>query len=188
MTEGIITSAITKFLELTPRYLAVVAFAIGVILFGSPETVKALGLADVAQNYRPWLGGAFLLSTGMTIASWLTFAGGRCIVPWITKQITAYRCKKHIAKRLGALTEDEKKILRFYISKKTRTNRLKSDDGVVNGLADEGIIYRAASMGNLEEGFDYNITDTAWAHLNEHEGLLVGVTTDVRSDKRTGVW
>ena len=70
----------------------------------------------------------------------------------------------------------------------TRSNTLRIDDGVVNGLVAKGIIFRAASMGNLLEGMAHNIGDFAWDYLHENPHLLEGITDIARTDKRRSMW
>ena len=93
--------------------------------------------------------------------------------------------KKTSLARLHRLTEDEKQILRFYFAKGTKANVLRFDDGVVQGLASAGIIYMSAPIGNMFEGFAYNISDFAWDYLHEHKELLAGTTNTSRTDKRS---
>jgi hypothetical protein len=89
-----------------------------------------------------------------------------------------------IIDKLNSLTEDEKQILRYYIAKDTRTNVLRVDDGVVQGLVAAGIIYRSANVGNILEGFAHNITDLAWDYLYVHRDVLQGTTDLYRTDTR----
>ena len=182
MTEGIIT-AITKFLELAPRYLAVVALATGLILFGPPDTVKTLGLSEFAQTHRSWLGASFIISSALTVISFVRWIG-----TWSVAFFLAGRTKRAALKRLHNLTEDEKQILRYYLANDTRGNTLRYDDGVVQGLVTAHIIYRSANMGNMLEGFPYNIANFAWDYLQKHPDLLVGSTNTYRTDKRQSLW
>lgn len=89
-----------------------------------------------------------------------------------------------MSERLDSLTEDEKQILRFYIAEQTKSNVLRIDDGIVQGLVSTGIIYRAASVGNMLEGFSYNLSDFAWNYLSVYPHLLEGTTNTYRTDKR----
>jgi len=175
--------AIAKILQLAPRYLAVIAIACGVYLFAPAEWIAKIGLDNLDEKYRPYIGGAFLISTGVTIvgvASWIGvfgFAFAR-----------AGGIKRKAIKRLHSLTENEKQILRFYIAKQTKSNTLRFDDGVVQGLVSANIIYRSTDFGNMVEGFSYNIQDFAWERLNENPNLLIGTTTVARTDERTDHW
>lgn len=61
---------------------------------------------------------------------------------------------------------------------------LKVDDGVVQGLVADQIIYRSASMGNILEGFAHNVTDFVWNYIHANSGVLQGTTNFYRTDKR----
>lgn len=65
---------------------------------------------------------------------------------------------------------------------------LKVDDGVVQRLVANRIIYRSASMGSLLEGFAHNITDAAWDYIHANPHILQGTTNTYRTDKRERGW
>ena len=166
-------------MKLTPRYL----IALGIVaafLFFSPESIlKNLAIHDFAQNYRSWISFIFILSSVLLIVTVIIE-----ITKWTKRWWRERKFYNHMSDRLNSLTEDEKQILRFYIAKQTKTNVLRLDDGIVQGLVSAGIIYRAASVGNLLEGFSYNISDVAWDYLNVYPHLLEGTTNTYRTDKR----
>ncbi len=174
-----IGNLILECLKLAPRYIIAIGLVAGMILFGPDNLIKKCGLAEFAQNYRSVLGIAFLGSIALGCI-------GTC--RWIFSQIQSLiwdrKVREHITKRLHSLTEDEKQILRYYIVKQTRANTLRADDGVVQGLVSDHIIYMSASLGSLVEGFAHNINDIAWDYLNEHRELLDGSTNYYRTDKR----
>ena len=183
MLDSIITAAV-KFFALAPRYLVIIALTSGIVLFFGEGFLKTLGLAEFVQDNRSWLGGAFLVSTSVVVVSggiWLK----DLLLTNYKKKRKIEGSKQKIIDRLQRLTEDEKQILRFYFAKNTRSNTLRIDDGVVNGLVAAGIIFQSASMGTLLEGFAHNITDFAWEHIHEHPKLLFGETNTYRTDKRT---
>ena len=93
-----------------------------------------------------------------------------------------------MTERLNRLTEDEKQILRFYLAENTRANMLRIEDGVVQGLKADGIIFQSASLGNVLEGFAHNISDFAWDYLHINPHLLDGTTNTYRTDKRRRLW
>ncbi len=167
-------------LKLAPKYLVAISMVLGFLLFAPTEVMQWFGVADVAKDYRQWLGVGFLAITTLLVVS--VVQGAYALVRnWIGK----LRFKRKLRKRLARLTEDEKQILRFYIAKQSRSNTLRVTDGVVQALAGAGIIYRAATMGNMVEGFAYNINEIAWNVLNEDLALLDGTTDTYRTDKRT---
>jgi len=78
--------------------------------------------------------------------------------------------------------------LRYYFAKNTRANMLKINDGVVQGLVADHIIYRSASMGDILEGFAHNITDFVWDYIHTNPKVLQGTTNFYRTDKRERGW
>lgn len=112
---------------------------------------------------KPYFGAILLLCIALTIASGIGSAG---------RKINDYHFWKARKKRLHRLSAEEKQILRAYIERQTRSLNLDVMSGVVNGLEQETIIYRASSLGHLMAGFAYNIQPWAWDYLNEHRDLL----------------
>jgi len=148
-------------------------------MFGSEKWLKTLGIYDFAQNYRQWLG-LVMIFTGVLFA----VDRGIAIFGWIRYKMAVTEVEDARLKRLHSLTEEEKKILRFYFTKQTRSNVLRIDDGDVQGLVAAGIIFRSADLGNMLEGFAHNISDFAWDYLQINPGLLAGTTNVYRTDKR----
>lgn len=158
---------LTEILKLAPRYLAVIALATGALLFGGEELLERVGVRELAENNRAVVGFVFLLAAaGLLVSAAIDATGfGR---RWAHERYVYRRMKQY----LNALTEAEKQVLRFYIGKQTRTQALRIDDGVVQGLEAAGIIHRAASVGSLVEGFAYNIDKFAWNYLNLYAHVL----------------
>ena len=168
-------------LKLAPRYLAAISVACAFLLFTHAAVLQWLHVADFAQNNRQWVSLVFISTTILFLVDRATEV--RRI--YRDRQITAEAEKRRL-KRLNALTEEEKQILRFYIAKQTRTNYLRIGDGVVQGLEASGIIYQAHSIGDVLDGFAYNITEFAWEYLQKHHALLDGATNTYKTDiKRT---
>jgi hypothetical protein len=168
-------------LKLAPRYLVALAIPCAVLLFSSGEFLGRLGLAQFAQDNRQWLGLGFLVCASI-LGVWLA-AGAMSFLGGIRKK---QRARKRMLQTLHSLTEEEKKILRFYVVEQTRSNVLRLDDGSVQRLVAAGIIYRSAPLGNLFDGFAHNIANAAWEYLHKDENmrLLSGSTEDVRTDSR----
>ncbi len=165
-------------LKLAPRYLAALTIISAVFLFSPEPFLKKLGFDQLTQEYRPWFGAAFVVSG-------VLFLVDRSIhvLLWIRNLHAARQIRNKQVKKLQSLTEDEKRILRFYITHQTKSNVLEFSDGVVNGLVSAGIITQAHKFSVEDFRFAYNITDFAWQHLQENEGLLSGSTKDIRTDQ-----
>jgi superinfection exclusion protein B len=178
-----IAKIILEIIKLAPRYLIAVGGVAAVLLFSSDNFLKRMGVNDFTQKNRTWLALLFMLSIAcivVEIGSW--------IFRWFRHESIRTEITKAAEKRLHNLTEAEKQILRFYIAEQTKTNVLRFDDGVVQGLVSVGIIYQAASVGNVLEEFAYNISDFAWDYLRRNIYLLDGTTNTYRSDKRQRLW
>jgi hypothetical protein len=148
-------------------------------MFGKQAWLERLGVYDFTQHNRQWLGIVFLVSVLLFCVD-----RGIAVFRWINDAMFGAKIRKDIIKNLESLTEDEKKILRFYITLQTKTNSLRYDDGVVRGLEAKFIIFRSSQIGNMIDGFAYNISDFAWDYLNKNQHLLVGATNFYRTDKR----
>jgi hypothetical protein len=177
--SGDYAKTLLEALKLAPRYLVSLSVIAAFFLFGSGKWLKGLGVDEFAKHYRQWIALTFIITSTL-------FAADRCIAicGWIRYKVLVGKFTKRRLERLHSLTEDEKQILRFYISQQTKTNVLRYDDGVVQGLESAGVIRRSSTLGTLMEGFAYNITDFAWNYLNEHHELLLGTTNTYRTDKR----
>lgn len=166
-------------LKLAPRYLVAVIIFCCVLLFIKDDTAKILGVYNFTQDYRQWLGIALVATSSLVIIDWSIK-----ISAVIRNQMLRIKREKRILQSLHSLTEEEKQILRYYFAKQSKSNVLRIDDGIVNGLIAKGVLFRAASQGYLIEGFAHNINDLVWDYLNENLWLLDGTTNIYRTDKR----
>lgn len=176
MTE--IAATVLEALKLAPRYLAPVAVVCGVLVLANQTALDALGLREFTENNRHWIGLAFLASTAVALVD-----GTKEVAGWVRNRVATAKLKQKRIDRLNSLTEEEKQILRYYLAKQTRTNSLRIQDGIVQGLVAAGIIHQSASLGDLHSGFSYNISEFAWEFLNKNQTILEGVTTTCRTDK-----
>ena len=172
-----------ELLKLTPRNTAPLLIVSSILLFGSDELLKTIGMLQLTKDYRIIIGAVFMLSLAILVTH-IAFE----LFAKINKRWRRRKVYTKIKKRLNALTEDEKQILRYYISQNTRANTLRYDDGVVQGLRSAGIIYQSSSLGTALEGFSYNIIEFAWDYLHVYPHLLDGHTDIARTDKRTNSW
>ena len=170
-------------LKLAPRYLVSLGIVAAFLLFGGEEYLSKLGVDNFARNYRSWIG-------LVLVVSFVLFGVDRfiAVIAWHRERKAVAEASELRRKRLNALTEGEKQILRFYIAKQTKTNVLRIDDGVVQGLVAARIIYQSALIGYIVEGFALNITDFAWEYLLAHPHLLNGTTDIYRTDKRDSLY
>lgn len=175
----ITVQSLVQLLQLRPRHWIAVA-AVGAALLFLPDPVRqALGVRQLADNYRQWIGLVVVVSVVL-----LAIHGGVQMQRVQGNLVRVRKAQDRLLERLHTLTEAEKQILRFYLAQQTKTNTLRFQDGVVQGLVAAGILYRASNVGNLIEGVDYNIAEFAWEYLHQNQGLLNGTTLAIRTDKR----
>lgn len=171
-------------LKLGPRYLAApVALVATAMLFLGDQSLERIGLLELTKNYRPVVGLFFLLAWTILLIDVFTRIFAVTRGAWCQRSLN-----REMTYRLHRLTEYEKQILRYYISKQTRTNYLHIEDGIVQGLVSEGIIELASGVGDVLDGFAYNISKFAWEYLNENKSLLAGTTNTSRTDKTRHPW
>ena len=175
----VVFNFILQVIKLAPRYLVALGAVAAFCLFVPDHILKFFDIFEFAQDYRKWFAIYLVFATALFVV---------CTCKFFCKlfnRIRVQRKLKHnIIKKLNSLTEEEKQILRFYILKETKSNFLRPDDGIVQGLAAYRIIYPASSMGTLLNGLSYNISTFAWDYLQKHVELIDGTTATLRTDKR----
>ena len=138
--------------KLSPTHQALFSLTCIAILLAPSSVTDRLGVTKFTQDNRHWFLLAFLAVT-------VVFLAGRLEHVFRTKRkrSAAEKRKQAILERLHCLTEEEKQILRFYIVKKSKTNILRVDNGVVRGLVAAGILRMSSPIGNVLDGFAHNI-------------------------------
>jgi hypothetical protein len=168
---------IRNLLKLARRFLVVFIFISALLLFLNEKILIKIGIHEITQNNRSVIGLVFICSVVIFTIGILSDA-----LASIQKRRTIIKINRREAQRLNCLTEEEKKILRFYIYRKTRTNYLHFDDRVVQGLLSEGVIHLSSPAGSMLSAYAFNISHFAWEYLNTHPNLLIGTTHLVRTD------
>ncbi len=75
-------------------------------------------------------------------------------------------------KYLKTLSEEEKEILRRFFDNNKKTQRLRLQSGVVQGLQMHNIIFPASNISTRLLEVDFNVEDWAWEYLNKNPHLL----------------
>jgi hypothetical protein len=151
------------FRKIPAAFLVAIVCVLALILFIPDEIAKTLAVDEFRKNYRVFLGPAFLLTISFSVARiFLFFLGGH------------YQRKALKSKRqsLHKLTPEEKGYLVPYIEGQQNSVYVGMDDGVMAGLRAKGIIYLAANMGSVLEGFAFNLQPWAREYLEKNPGLL----------------
>jgi hypothetical protein len=160
-------SKVTEWIKLNTKQWLAIALTTGVLLFVNPTSFADIGLESFVLQYKQWIGLMFLIS-GTFLVSPLIIQIIETIKEWIKKKIKL----AHMKDRLNDLTPEEKQILLGYILPNTRTQVLSYRDGVVSGLKHENIIYQSTTIGDILEGFPYNIQSWAWRYLRKNQNKI----------------
>ena len=169
-------TSITEFLLKIPAaLLAAFIVTISIILFVPEDTAKTLSVDGFREQYRVFLGPAFIL--------FVAIASARLIqIP-----ISAWKTKKLLIKRQEALhnlTPQEKGYLTVYILGQQNTINVGVNDGVMCGLVSKRITYLASTTGTTLDGFPFNLSDWARKYLNANPHLLEGAVGSPRTPQQ----
>ncbi len=170
-------------LKLSPRKLVAISAVLGFLLLAKPEWREVLGVSALVENHRAVMGVGFLVAVALLLADLGTHLARK-----VRHTLARSHLKRRVLQRLRTLSEDEKQILRFYVAQNTRTNSLRIDDAVAQGLAADGVIALAGNFGNALDGFPYRIADVVWSELQKEPGLLDGSTNTYRTDRTERFW
>ena len=157
---------ILDFLKEFGKYLVPIALVCALVLYLPAAALEHFGLTAISKEYKAHFSITLLFCASVILWNGLSFAGS---LLW-----KKYRTRQRVGdalKRLSALTEDEKCVLRGYIEDKTKTQLFEVTDGVVGGLEVVGILHQGANFGPLPH-MAYNIADFAWDYLNAHPKAL----------------
>jgi hypothetical protein len=169
-----IWSKVSDFLKARLTTLIGLAIACAVIAFLPDAAIETLGLTKIRQDYQPFVGLAAIVFTTLSaveIAAKAISVGST----FIKRQLHANEGRK----RLRDLTPEEKQVLCNYVLNDTRTQTFQMQDGVIQGLCRDHILYPAAPFGEVLRGMAYNIEPWAWEYLRKHPDLI---TTGVPKD------
>ena len=160
--------------ELPQRILWAFIVIVGLTLWGPDRFVAGLGLQEFIDDYRKWIGVAFLVLVGIALSNAFEGVRGRVALWWLERKRL-----RDAKKRLHDLTGGEKEVLRRYISSNSRTQDLAINSGVTAGLVKASIIYQATEVSAFLMYFPHHIQPWAWEYLRAHPELLEPATDDV---------
>lgn len=156
-------------LSLSIKQVLIVAVAGWSLLFVPDDLMRTMGLANLRNQHRPWIG----------LAAWLSFAWLAAIVLYEVGDMALHRValwrQVTVGRRLlEQLTPAERGYLALYVNHDTPTQTFRIGDGVVNMLEAKGIIVRPSSVGKVLDEFDFNIQPWAYQALKANPRLLAG--------------
>jgi hypothetical protein len=158
---------LADWLKLKPSLLVGVALASGFAVLAPATWLARLGLDSLVSEHRGWFGGALLVSVAVLLAlsaAWLFGSAASPLVEWWqTKRLSGF---------LKTLSPPEKALLKKYLDQQTTTLYFSITDGVVNGLVQKRILWRAASLSAGFTDFAFNIQPWAWDYLKSRRQLV----------------
>lgn len=160
-----LTGLADYFRKIPAAFLVAIVSVLGLILFLPEQHAKTLAIDTFRDIYRVFLGPAFLLTLSFCAARVFNFF------------MEGHRQRQALKKRqeaLHSLTPEEKGYLIPYIEEQLNTVHVGMDDGVMAGLRSKGITYLAANMGDLLNGFAFNLQPWAREYLQKNPHLLDG--------------
>lgn len=159
------TAIVEYFRKVPAAFLVAVLVTLGLVLFVPDKYAQILAIDTFRNQYRIFLGPAFLL-----------------VLAFITARLYTHLAARHAERKalkereetLHNLTPEEKGYLSKFIHEEMNSIYVGMDDGVMAGLRKKGITYLAAQMGSLLEGFAFNLQPWARDYLQNNPHLLEG--------------
>jgi hypothetical protein len=162
-----LTAFADYFRKIPAAFLVAIVTVLALILFLPLEAAKTFAIDEFRDKYRVYLGPTLLLTISFLVARmYLFFMRGH----------TQKKKLKIKQESLHSLTPDEKGYLLPYIQDQLNTIQVGMDDGVMGGLVAKSITYRASNMGDMLNGFAFNLQQWARDYLEMHPNLLNGYT------------
>jgi hypothetical protein len=150
-----------------------VAIATGVSLFAPDWFITRLGLLELRNQHRAYVGGAFALSGALLAAQ-----GVAAAAQMARRRYRRYRLEWQSREALHALTPDEKAYLLPFVIGGQNTLYFHVQDGVAGGLIAKKILYRSSTIGSMLSGFAHNLRPWARDYLEKHPHLLEGASPE----------
>jgi len=149
--------ALVEWRKIGSSLAGVVCVLTALLLFTPDVFVARTGLLDLRNDYRPWLGLAFLVSLSLFAAGLLEATIGA-----VRGFFQERRIQRNLLAVLRDLTPDEKEFLFDYIAEGRTTISAAINDGVANALQAKKIIYRASTVGH-PGGLNFPFNLQPWA-------------------------
>ena len=141
-----LTNLADYFRKIPAAFLVAIVTVLGLMLFLPEEYAQIVAVDGFRNEYRVYLGPAFLLT--------LSFCAARVFI--FIMQGQAQR---------KALKRKQKDLQKLYVG---------MEDGVMSGLRAKGITYLAANTGDVLNGFAFNLQPWAREYLESNSHLLDG--------------
>lgn len=136
----------------------------GVLLFAPENVITSLGLDQVREAIKPYLGIVFLCAAAILLIS--------VVSGYMKKAISSSKYKGRNAKhRLDSLSEYGKQLVRGMYESESHTARLSVTDATVDFLQKLSIIGRP-TVSSRGEYFDHFLQPWVVEYLNKHPNYL----------------
>lgn len=141
-----------SYLKLKPRYLFGVAIVCFTVVLLPKPCREYLGYDELIKSYRGWisLGGICAGLYGLT----MLMADG---LSWILGKCREWRLSRNAKNILIELSSDEKECLAKYVKQDVSSLDFNLGDGIINGLEEKHIVYRAADICTRGYYFAFNL-------------------------------
>lgn len=160
-----LTSVADYFRKIPAAFLVAIVTVLGLILFLPEEYAQAVAVEGFRNEYRVYLGPTLLLTLSFCVARVFIF---------IMQGHAQRKALKARQQSLHKLTPEERGYLVPYIEGQQNSVYVGMEDGVMSGLRAKGITYLAANMGDMLNGFAFNLQPWAREYLESNPHLLDG--------------
>lgn len=149
----------------SPKHLAFVWLPSAVLLLCPAQWLHTISLDEVALEYRPSIGTAFLITSCALLIEALGYLRRK-----IAKLRTRLHHFRNVRTAMAYLDPEEKGVLREFLLQTRNTVRLPIDQPVVAGLIHKGILKVVSDFGEISPAgtlFPCNMTDAAISQLRK---------------------
>lgn len=160
-------SKLLDWLKQPPRIIAAITIAAGIIVLAPDAMLTKLKIDAAVAAVGPYIGIVLILGCSLLVTRAAASVCAAVHKRYLRMRVAAIR-KKYLHERAA----DEKAILRYDISRGTKTQRLPLECGEVSGLEAQRVIARASTISHGGTDFDYNIQPWAWEYLQQNPHLI----------------
>ena len=153
------------FRKIPTAFLVAIVTVLGLILFLPEDYAKTVAVDGFRNEYRVFIGPIFLLTLSFCVAR---------IYGFLMQSFNYRKTLKRMQESLHNLTPEEKGYLAPYIFNQKNSIYVGIDDGIMTGLHIKGITFRSTDIGDLLDGFAFNLQPWAREYLEKNPQLLNG--------------
>ncbi len=160
-----------KVIQLQPRFLFGLCVLGALLLFLPAHAATALGIVEIRDHYRPWIG----LGTLSAFAFWIVQ-----LIPGITRIRSERKYRAAVLKNLAGLTGEERFQLAYCIHRGQRTMYLRLIDSAAQSLCSKGLLV-PGDRGSILS-LPFTIPLFAWDHIRANPNTILRESEWKRSD------